>query len=282
MGIENRINPSENFEANKKVLEKAFVSENFSVHCDSNIKKYLKPDDAEKTDDIKKFVDDTLKTEQNRRHPKVDAYLFSNKEEYLKFLDKNFSDIPKGSATFDKQTNSVFGYSPTDVEKYKKFLGKEVLTAEKIKNIIRGCIFSEIAHEYTHLHPPFNGMGDKDKSNKWEQEMVCIFIEYKIRQRFDKKFDKNIKLQAKEYLKKIQAENKTFSWEEVSNEWDNFTAPEKFVYPWLEKKYGLKKLQDLWSKMFKNKKTISEAIKEVYNTDIQDIEKKFQEEMLSE
>ncbi len=281
MGIENKIDSSENFEANKEAFEETLVSENFIVYCDSNIKKYMEPDDAERVDDIKKFIDDMLKTKWDMGSQKVGAYLFSNKEEYLKFLDKNFPDIPKDSATFDKQTNSVFGYSPTDIEKYKKFLKEEILTTEEIKNVIRGCIFSEVGHEFAHLHSPFNGVGNEEEGNKWEQEMVCLFIEYKIRQKFDEKFDENIKLQAKEYLKKIQAENKTFSWEEVSNKWDNFTAPEKFVYPWLEKKYGLKKLQNLWGKMFKDKKTITEAIKEVYGTDIQDMEKKFQEEMLN-
>lgn len=283
MNIEYKGNLNENFEGNKEIIEEALVSDNFIVYCDSNIKEYIESTDAEKMDDVKKFIDDILKAEWGIKEQKIKAYLFSNEEEYLKFLNKNFPDSPKDMASFDQKTNSVFAYSPVDIEKYEKFLGEGSLTNEDIENTIRGDVFSGVGHEFSHLHHPFNGVGNnEDLDSKWEQEMVCIFIEDKIRSGFDKKFNKNIKLQARRYLKNLQNDNKTFSWEETSNNWDNFTLAERFVYPWLEEKFGLEKLQDLWAKIFIDKKTITEAVKEIYNRDINVLESNFQSEMLKE
>ncbi len=282
MNIENRINQIESSEVTKENIKEALKSKYFSVYCDDNINEYLKSNDTEKMDDIKKYVDDTLESEWIAEGQKAKVYLFSDEEQYQEFLNKNFSDTPKGKATFDKKTNSVIACTSTDFDKYRDFF-KANLTDEEIKSLIRGVIFSEIGHEFAHLHSPFNGVGNNNGSeNKWEQEMVCVYIENKIRSKFDEVYIKNIKLIAKESLKTIQIDNKILSWEEGSDKWTNIAFPERFVYPWLEEKYGLEKLQYLWMVMFKDKKKMAEAVKEVYNEDIKVLENKFQVEMLEE
>ena len=281
MDIESGNNLNEYIRVNTENIEKVLTSEYFIVHCDSGIETYLRQDDAEKIDDIKIYLDKTLGVDSNFEEQKIKAYLFSNKERYLEFMQKNYPNVPDGSATFDQKTNSVFAYSPADIKEYRGILGDDILTDQEVENIIRGRIFSIVAHESAHLHSPFNGVGNEDSKNKWEQEMICTFLEDKTSLKFDEKFDENIKRQAREYLANLQSDNEIFSWEEAGAKWDDFTKAERFVYFWLEKQYGLKKLQDLWSKMFKDKRTISEAVKEVYEKDIHHLEEEFQNEMLS-
>ena len=55
---------------------------------------------------------------------------------------------------------------------------------------------------------------------------------------------------------------------------------EGFVYPWLERKYGLEKLQDIWQKMFKEGETITKAVEDVYGKDINKLEEDFKKDIL--
>ena len=52
---------------------------------------------------------------------------------------------------------------------------------------------------------------------------------------------------------------------------------EDFLYPYLEKQYGLEKLQNFWKLLFKDrpKKLLTKAIELVYGKNINDIEREF-------
>lgn len=254
----------EKMEKKNKFVEKGgMVFENFDVCYDKNTKEFLEEDVKEKFSEIKEFVDNVLGLEWEIDHEKVKVYLFSDEKQYLDYLSKNFPDVPKGSATFDSKTNSIFNYT-------------SVPEQDKDKTIYQANMLSGIAHELGHLHPFFGGVGNRGSKNKWEQEMVCNFIGEKIRTKFGNENLRNIQ------LKKAQEEVKTksLSWKKAGDDWENFTSAERFVYPWLEKKYGLEKLQDLWHQLFKEKKTLPEAIKDVYETEISDLEDNFEKDIL--
>ena len=143
-------------------------------------------------------------------------------------------------------------------------------------------MFSGVGHELGHLHPFFGGIGNEESESKWEQEIVCIFIGEEIRTKFgNKRFRKHQSEQAQKELRELEKKGESFSWEETGKDWKSKIKNwEGFVYPWLERKYGLEKLQKLWQEMFKERKTISEATKDVYNKEINELEGRFKEDML--
>ena len=65
--------------------------------------------------------------------------------------------------------------------------------------------------------------------------------------------------------------------EENGKNWEQFYDYEDFLYPYLEKQYGLEKLQNFWKLLFKDKpkKPLTKAIKLVYGKNINDIEREF-------
>ena len=287
---------SEETETRKDIFEKEVLSsENFEIHYDKGIKEIIEPNDNEKFDEVKGFVENTLGSKWEIGDQKLKVYLFSDKEQYSDFLKENFPDAPKDNATFDKKTNSI-----ADLTKFTKKEDKEKLllecphkkeeiekyfeeySEEEIRNMARGNMFSGVGHELAHLHPLFGGVGNKNSENKWEQEMVCTFIGEKIRTKYgNERLREDEFRQAREELKELQKQGKHFSWEERGKDWDNWPKAERFVYPWLEEKYGQEKLQDLWETMFKEKKTIAEATKDVYGKEVTELEKEFTESLLS-
>ena len=111
--------------------------------------------------------------------------------------------------------------------------------------------------------------------------MVCIFVGEKIRTKFGNERFRNDQFnRAQEELEQLQKQNKNFSWQEVGENWEKFTNIEHFVYPWLEKKYGLEKLQDLWGQLFKDKRSLPEAVEDIYETNLENLEKDFEKDML--
>ena len=241
--IENLVPEAE--EEIKETIEKEpIVSENFEIYRDKETKEFLEPSDEKKFDEIKEFAERILGSKW-RLADKINTYLFSDEKEYSNFLDEKFPENPKDSATFDKQTNSITNLTPIpkleeiDKDLLKKTLEKEGISEEQIKDIYLANMLSGVGHEFSHLHPFFDGVGNKESKNKWEQEMVCIFVGEKIRTKFGNERFRNDQFnRAQEELEQLQKQNKNFSWQEVGENWEKFTNIEHFVYPWLEKKYG--------------------------------------------
>ena len=266
--------------------EGPLTSENFEIYYNNEIKNILEDGDEKKFDEVKEFVDKILGSKRDMASEKSKIYLFSDKEKYSKFLKENFLNISPESATFDKETKSVFKYvsvlTKEEIEEYKDLLQKKGIFLKEIENTARSGIFSGVGHELGHLHPFFGGVGNEESESKWEQEMVSIFIGEKIRTNFgNKRFRKYQFKQAQKELKELEKKSESFSWEGTGKDWeDEIKSWEGFVYPWLEKKYGLRKLQELWQEMFKNKKTITEAVRNVYNKEIDVLQDSFEKDML--
>lgn len=264
------------------IIEKEpMVLENFEIYCDKETEEVFEPGDEKKFDEIKGLVEGMLGSKW-RLADKINTYLFSDEKEYYNFLDRNFPGSPKDAATFDKKTNSIANFTPIyKIEKLDKdLLEKEGIFEEQIRDIYQANMLSGVGHEFSHLHPFYGGVGNKDTKSKWEQEMTCIFIGEKIRTKFGNERFRNHQLkQAQEELKQLQKQNKDFLWQEVGKNWNEITNLERFVYPWLEKKYGIKKLQNLWEQLFKEKKPLAEAIGDIYKTNIEDLEKDFEKDI---
>lgn len=271
----------------KETIEKEpMVSEDFEIYRDKKTKEFLEPGDEKKFDEVKEFVEGILGSKEWPTK-RISVYLFSDEKEYYNFLDKKFPENPKDSATFDKQTNSIANLTlirkleETNKDLLKKTLEKEGISEKQIRDIYLANILSGVGHEFSHLHPFFGGVGNRESKNKWEQEMVCTFVGEKIRTKFGNERFRNYQFKkAQEELKQLQKQNKNFLWQEAGENWEKFTNIEHFVYPWLEKKHGIGKLQDLWRRLFKDKKPLSEAIEDIYGTNLEDLEKDFEKDML--
>jgi hypothetical protein len=273
-------------EIRETIEKEPVVSENFEIYRDKKTKEFLEPGDEKKFDEVKEFVEGILGSKW-RLAEKISVYLFSDEKEYYNFLDKKFPENPKDSATFDKQTNSIANLTPIpkteeiDKDLLKKTLEKEGVSEEQLRDIYLANILSGVGHEFSHLHPFFGGVGNKESENKWEQEMVCTFVGEKIRTKFGNERFRNYQFKkAQEELKQLQKQNKNFLWEKAGENWEKFTDIEHFVYPWLEKKHGIEKLQDLWGQLFKDKRSLPEAVGDIYGTNLEDLEKDFEKDML--
>ncbi|MFC1651669.1 hypothetical protein ACFL24_00735 [Patescibacteria group bacterium] len=165
----------------------------------------------------------------------------------------------KSSATFSSETNSIGIF---------------------VKGNLIDKYLAGIGHEMGHLHPFYGGFENKNTKTKWEIEETCEFIEDKIRLNFgDEEIEKLFFQEAKDSLDTLQKMGDHFSWEEAGV-WTSDSPYEiiRFIYPWLEKQYGIEKLRELWNKLFKEKNDLSDSIKETYGKDLEILENKFMED----
>ncbi|TES97791.1 hypothetical protein E3J85_00255 [Patescibacteria group bacterium] len=227
-------------------------SENFEVHYDQEAEENIPEGLESKLEEVKDLVDRMLDLDE--RTDKTKIYLFSNKEQYQRHIKDH--DLPKGEATFDTEAGAIL-----------------ILVGEREK----GEFLGGIAHEMAHFNPFFGGVGNDPERSKWEQEMVCNFVGNQIGVEFgDKEINNRKLLVAKEELSRI----KKFSWREKEYDWENFLALEVLVYPWLEKRYGMKKLQGLWGKLFKERQNLASSIKDIYKQELPELEREFAADIL--
>jgi len=259
----------ESFEKKESTIEKSgVVFEDFDVAFFDDAKEAMGDKFEEDLKETKELVDDVLGTEWKIGENKLKLYLFCDEQQYKEYLKRNFPKSPPDWATFDQKTNSILKCSAIPQKK------------EDI-NICRANMFAGVGHEMAHLHPFFGGVGNKASKGKWEQEMVCVFIEDKIRAKMGNDRMQKIFLdRAKKELEQFKKERKDFSLKEIDTDWENFYSVERLVYPWLEKKYGIEKLRQLWTMLFKEKKELEESLKEIYGKETKDIEDDFQEDVI--
>ena len=214
------------------------------------------------------LVDDCMGSKWEIGDKKLNIYLFCDKSQYEEYLERHFPKSPSDWATFDRKTNSILECQAIPKDK------------EDV-NIRRAKMFAGIGHEMAHMHPFFGGVGNAASKGKWEQEMVCVFIEDKIRaQMGDEGVQARNLENAKKEFKKFGEEKKEFSWEKTDVDWETFYSAERLVYPWLEGKYGFKKLRSLWQQLFREKKSLPEAITCVFGETIGDLENNFKKDIL--
>ncbi|MDP2934580.1 MAG: hypothetical protein Q8N59_02340 [bacterium] len=247
------------------IIERAgVVFDDFDVSFFNDAEELAGDGFEENLTETKKMVDDILGSEW-KIDDKLRVYLFTDENQYKEYLKRNFPKIPDDMATFDRKTESVFrcGKIPEN---------------EEFRDYCRAQMFSGVGHEMAHLHPFFGGVGNKASKGKWEQEMICVFVEDKVRTKTGSDLMQKMSMEnAKKELEKFRNKEGNFSLEAADTNWKNFYSLERLFYPWLEKRYGMEKLRQLWTVLFKDKKGISESLKEIYGEDIDDLEKQFEE-----
>lgn len=292
MSVETGFTPPEAY-SDIENKQKLISLDNFDIFRDKGVEGIISKEDLEQSlSKIKEQVDNILGQKQDLGKEKISVHLFSDRSEYEKFLKKKFPNrfetYVKDNAIFDQNPETlektIANYTPTmlseqDRQKAREY-GMDVKDAEgMVTQIARANILSGVAHEMTHLHPFFGGVGNVASPTKWEQEMVCEFIGEKVRtQQGNREFRQKIFEQAQHQLEG----QKEVDLEKDGNNWDKFDAYERFFYPYLEKQYGLPKLQILWKMLFQElKKPLSEALQSVYVEDSNDIQKGFKAAILT-
>jgi len=232
---------------------------------------------------------------ENDYSPVYDFRIYSNREEYEHYLRTSFPDkfenatIDNATFHYDREAGkkvviakyieiSTLDPSNPDIQEYLK---KEGITFDqltvRVETIFKNNVYPAIAHEMAHLHPFFGGVGNEASENKWEQEMVCIFVDQKMWEKYSANFIEIIRTKAKE-----QSATTNFYEELVQDfhegdfkviEW------ERLFYPFLEQRYGLEKLQEFWSILFKDKADFESSFETVFGDRLKDAASLFQEEI---
>lgn len=254
----------------------------FEVISDQGAEKLFSPGELqEKLEQVSNFVNETLGIGDSTLN-QIHTYLFSDRGRYEEFLKNLAPDKPESYA----RDNAVFYYNHKTGEKYIVNLTPSELSEEDIRKVAshgmdiavaksmfnataKANILSSVAHEMTHLHMFFGGVGNDDEKSKWNQEMICEFIGEKVRIN-----EGNNKLR-QDLFQQAQGEKLQTNLEATGQDWSQIYATERFFYPYLEKQYGKSKLQELWMELQNSGQTLPIALKEVYEKD--DLEDEFKD-----
>jgi hypothetical protein len=256
-------------EEREPIIEKSgVVFDDFEVSFFDGAKELAGEKFEENLQKTKETVEDILGSEWEIKDDGLKIYLFADKEQYKEYLKRNFPKIPDNMATFDKKTNSILrcGEQPK---------------GEMDEDFCRANMLSGIGHEMAHLHPFFGGVGNEaSNGRRWEQEAICEFIEDKIRAKMGSDLRQKWEIEwAKKEMEENKKEGTNFSIERADTEWEKYSPLGRLFYPWLEKKYGMEKLRQLWATLFKEKKGIGESLKMAYGEDVDNLEKQFKDEV---
>lgn len=173
-----------------------------------------------------------------------------------------------------------------DDSNVRAYLSKKGITFEELelwsRQNYRDNIYPTVAHELTHAHSFFKGINYRDLGNKWAQEMVCVFIDQKMWEKYSSGFGEMIKDNARK-----QAGSKDFYWEIMKDfkegdfqieEW------ERLWYGFLEKEYGKRSLRDFWVALFESehRDDIERCFEIVFGGNLKGVIGSFQEELRRE
>lgn len=206
---------------------------------------------------------------ENKNTSAYDFRIYSNRKEYEDYLRTNFPEKPEEDyidndvvyyrdEKNDRNVIAKFMKLKTDPSdpKVREYLEKTKMTFNEIetqnKQNYKNNIYPTIAHELTHSHSFFKGVNYRAPANKWAQEMVSVFIDQKMWEKYIVDFRKKIETKAKEQVKDKDLYNeiiKDFNEGDFRiNEW------ERLFYPFLENRYGKEKLRNFWSILSEQKK----------------------------
>lgn len=233
---------------------------------------------------------------KNTETTAYDFRIYSDRKEYEDYLRTNFPDKFEGAhidnAIFykNKDKNIVVAKfieartsDPND-PKVQEYLEKEGMTFDQLKTRIeenyKNNIYPSVAHEMTHLHSFFGGVGNEASENKWEQEMVCVFIDQKMWEKYNKNFRERIESKAREQVKDKDLHDEiTQDFKEGNFEIEEW---ERLFYPFLERQYGKEKLVQFFSDLFRNKTDLEPAFESAFSDKLKDAMNLFQKEVTGE
>lgn len=225
----------------------------FVVSVDSGARAWTEEDPAfaERMAGIKDYIDETLGMEWPLTENKARVHLFSDQTTYQRHMETNFPGVYwQDWASFDKKTNTVFSYG----NNYPSLL-------------------SGMAHELTHLHPFYGGVGNEETLNIWEQEMVCALVGDTIRERFEPEASTWLFDRAKRELTALDQKGERVSLAGIGGPESRRLA--RMVYPWLQKHYGLDKLRIFWTKLAGHQEDLASAAQAAFGKDLSALEDEF-------
>ncbi len=225
----------------------------FEVSADKGARALVEADPAfaEKMAEIKGYIDETLGLKWNPAENKVKVHLFSDQAAYQRHMETNFPGVYwEDMASFDQRTNTVFSWG----DNYASLL-------------------SGMAHELTHLHPFYGGVGNEETLNMWEQEMVCALVGDTIRERFEPKAGAWLFDRAKRELAVMDEKGERFSFAGVGGPESGRLA--RMVYPWIQKHYGIDRLRSFWTKLSRRQEDLEGACQAAFGKDLVTLEDEF-------
>ena len=234
---------------------------------------------------------------ENKNSSIYDFRVYSDRKEYEEYFKAHFPEkydnFMENDILFycDKNNNknviakfmerATLNSSDLNIQKYLK---KENITFSELeaqsRQNYKNNIYPTIAHELTHSHSFFEGVTNDDLENKWSQEMICVFIDQKMWEKYTSSYKKMIQDRARE-----QAQNKDLYGEIIKDfEEGDFHSEdwERLFYPFLENRYGKEKLVKFWSDLFKEKADLEKCFEMIFGEKLKDAMELFQEKILKE
>jgi len=232
---------------------------------------------------------------QNKNQSVYDFRIYSDRKEYEGYMKTNFPEKPEEYyidndmyCIYDEKSNKYFIGKFMTLEldqndpKVIDFLEETGMTFDELtiqnKKEYKNNIYPTIAHEMTHCHSFFKGADYRASGNKWVQEMVCVFIDQRMWERYVPSYKKMIKNKARE-----QAQNKNLYNEIVKDfEEGDFQIEdwERFLYQFLENKYGKEKLKNFWNILSQHKTDFEQSFEMIFAEKLKDAMRLFQKEIV--
>ena len=266
------------------------------VYFDKGLEDVFDKDEfASEMQKISKEIEEYLG--ENKTLATYDFRIYSDRKEYEKYFKAHFPEkqdnFMENDMLFycDKKANRNViakfmeraALNPSD-SNIREYLEKENITFSELearsRQNYKNNIYPTIAHELTHSHSFFEGVTNDDLENKWSQEMICVFIDQKMWEKYTSSYKKMIRDKARE-----QAQDKDL-YDEIIKDFKegDFHAEdwERLFYPFLENRYDKEKLVRFWNGLFGEKADFEECFKVIFGEELKDVMKLFQEEILKE
>lgn len=266
------------------------------VYFDKGLEDVFDKDEfASEMQKISKEIEEYLG--ENKTLATYDFRIYSDRKEYEKYFKAHFlekqDNFMENDMLFycDKKANRnvIAKYmeraalNPSD-SNIREYLEKENVTFSELearsRQNYKNNIYPTIAHELTHSHSFFEGVTNDDLENKWSQEMVCVFIDQKMWEKYTSSYKKMIRDKAREQVRNKDLYGKIIrDFKEGDFEVEDW---ERLLYPFLENRYDKKRLVRFWSGLFKEKADFEECFEIIFGEKLKDVMKLFQEEILKE
>lgn len=233
---------------------------------------------------------------ENKNSAVYDFRIYSNREEYEEYFKTNFPEKYENFMGNDmvfyydeKSNKNIIAkfmerkvLDPND-SKLKEYLEKEKISFGELetqsKQNYKNNIYPTIAHELTHSHSFFKGVDYKVPGNKWAQEMVCVFIDQKMWEKYIVNFREIIETKARKQVRNKDLYNEIVKdFEESDFQIEDW---ERLLYPFLENRYGKEKLINFWSVLSESKyeADFERCFEIIFEEKLKDVMSLFQKEI---
>jgi len=237
---------------------------------------------------------------KNKNEAVHDFRVYSDRKEYENYMETNFPEKPEEYymdnymyCIYDEKSNKYFIGKFMTLEldlndkKVIEHLEKTGMTFDELvtqnNKEYKNNIYPTIAHEMTHAHSFFKGVDNSGVGNKWVQEMICVFIDQKMWEKYVPRYKKMTEDKARE---QVRNKNEDYLFVEIVKDFEegHFEVEdwERFLYEFLEKKYDKEKLKKFWVAISEVEADFESSFEVIFGENLRDVMSIFQEEVLEE